>query len=173
MGKYTKLRGKLPAFPVDKTWQEKINAFKQKFLGTRSAENANARMLSLQFATREKKKDDLEAAIKKLNVEIEALSQMIVESLEGEQFQQIDLSSGESISIKDTPYSSVIDRKKLFAWIKETHSADLLSVNTQTLNGLNNDRLLAGQPAVPGTKVFMKTRAKVSSSKTREKENKR
>ena len=161
MGKYIALRSKLPAFEQPQEWQDKVNLFKQEFLGTESGEDANAAKLATEYARRDARKKDLEEQIADLNVELEGLSQLAVEALESDGVEKINLANGGYARIDDRPYTSIEDRAAIFSWIKKNKLTDLLSVNYQTLNGMNNERLVSGKPIIPGTKVFLKTKLSV------------
>src|SRR6266446_686493 len=100
MGKYTHLRHELPAFEQSSeasglaAWFAKVDDWKQGFLGTTDAANANAAFLAREYAERDAKKKKLEAQISQLNIELEALSQMGVEAMETDGIQKIDLANG-------------------------------------------------------------------------------
>jgi hypothetical protein len=158
MSKYTALRSRLPAFEQPQAWLDKVNEWKQQFIGTTDGRHANPAFLARAYADVDAKKKELEERIAQYNIELEALSQLGVEALEENGLQKIDLASGGYVSISDKPYTSVENRAAIFAWIKKNKLQDLLSVNYQTLSGMNNERLVAGKPLIPGTKCFMKTR---------------
>ncbi|SRR6266513_37342 len=166
MGKYSHLRYKLPAFEQSadsgmQAWFAKVDDWKQAFLGTTEAENANAAFLAHEYAERDALKKKLEAEISQLNIELKALSDMGVEALESDGAQKIDLAAGGYVSISDKPRTSTEDKQKVMAWVKKNKMQDLLSLNYQTLSAINNERLLAGKPLVPGTKIFMDTKLTV------------
>lgn len=167
MGKYTHLRHQLPAFEQSAeasglaAWFAKVNEWKQAFLGTDSAENANAARLAAEYAKRDIAKKQLEAQISQLNIELKALSDLGVESLESDGMQKIDLAAGGYVSISDKPRTSTEDKQKVLAWIKKNKMTDLLTMNYQTLSAMNNERLLAGRPVIPGTRIFMDTKLTV------------
>jgi hypothetical protein len=168
MGKYTHLRHKLPAYETSSlepglaAWYQKVATWKFKF---QSGEYANAYMnpatIASEYAERDAKKKALEAEISELNVQLEALSELGVACLEDEGLQKVDLATGGYVSISDRPYTSTEDRAELFKWIKKNKMQSLLTLNYQTLSGMNNDRLIAGKPVIPGTRVFIKTRLTV------------
>ena len=166
MGKYTAFRHKLPAFEKSAdnglaAWLAKVDDYKQAFIGSESGENANAARLAAEYAKRDIAKKELEAQIAQLNIELEALSQLGVEALETDGLQKIDLAAGGYVSISDRPYTSVEDRAKIFAWIKKNKMQELLKMNYQTLSAMNNERLVAGKPLIPGTKCYLKTKLTV------------
>jgi len=165
MGKWTKLRGKLEVFQNEPEWQQKVDAFKLQFLGTDNTRDASPAMLGKEYALRKRKKDELEDKIKALNVELEGLSQIIVEVLEDEEIQKIELASGQTIGISDEPYPWVADRQKFFAFIKRTGQASLLTVHFQTMKALVKGYLEQGKPAPPGIKVYLKTSATLRNAR--------
>lgn len=167
MGKYTSWRHKLPTFEQSpeagglSAWFAKVDDYKQAFLGTTDAEHANAAFLAREYAERDRKKKELEAEISQLNIELKALSDMGVEALESDGAQKIDLAAGGYVSISDKPRTSTEDKQKVLAWIKKNKMQDLLTMNYQTLSAMNNERLLAGKPVIPGTKIWMDTKLTV------------
>jgi hypothetical protein len=167
MGKYTHLRHKLPSYresvtePGMTAWYEKVAQWKVKFLAREISGEVDAASLAIDYAERDAKKKQLEAEISQLNIELEALSQLGVDALEDSGANKIDLTAGGYVSISDRLYTSTEDREKLFAWIKQHKLQSLLTLNYQTLSGLNNERIIAGKPLVPGTKVFIKTQLTV------------
>lgn len=160
-GKWSKFRGKIEAFQLDPSYQQRIDAWKQEFLGTKDATHANAAMLAKEFAIREKKKDVLEEKVKALNVEIEALSQLFVETMTGDAQEKVGLASGATVYLHDGIYPSTEDKAKLMAWIKKTGQEDILTLNAQTLKGMVGALYQQGQPLMPGVKVFLKTQARL------------
>lgn len=178
MGIYTHLRHKLEPYensPVAAglaAWYAKVNEWKQEFLdNAENPEDVNSTKIAYEYAKRDQRKKELQAEISQLNIELEALSSLGVDAMETNNMQKIDLSTGGYVNIKDTPYSSVEDRSKIFRWIKKNKMLDLLTMNYQTLSGLNNDRLLAGEKLIPGTKIYMKTKLTVRGVGSENSEN--
>lgn len=162
MGKYTKLRGVLPPFEQPPDFAVKVDAEKRKILGAEpsQAPHANLAKLAREFVVRKKKKERLEEQVTKLNVELEACSQLLVARLEGEEIQTVQLRGGVTVFLADEPYPSVKDRKAVFDWIKKTRQVELLTVHHQTLKGLVGERLAAGEGDVPGVTTYLKTTAR-------------
>jgi len=184
-GKYASLRGKLPAFEESQPFQERVNAAKQFVLAqgelrdtdgivVENLNAANVSRLAALFAQRKAQKDAHEEQIAELNVELEALSQLLVEALEDQQIQKVELASGATCYLQDTPYPVVKDREALLAWIKKQKMASLLTIHYQTLKGIVNERLVGGKTVPPGVEVYLKTQARLrngtSSSEDRERE---
>ena len=165
MGKYTKLRGVVPAFVEEKSYQDRINAEKQLLLANaENSEAANVNRLAALFAAYKAKKDDLESQVSDLNVGLEALSQLLCDALTDQSIEKLTLSNGATGFIQDTPYPQVKDKDALMAWIKKNKMQSLLGINYQTLKGLTNERLVAGQPPPTGVEVFLKTQFRLRGS---------
>jgi len=164
-GKYKHLRGKLPKFKNPPAWQEKVNDAKTLYVKLDTTD------LGREFANFKVRKSTLEANIKDINTELEALSQLIVDRLEDGELEAIELANGIKVAIKDEPYASIDDRKKFYDWIKKTKQSGLLKINFQTLNAITKEMLIAGKKNPPGTKIFMKTSAKVTGLPKGEDEN--
>jgi hypothetical protein len=155
-GKYKYLRGKLPKFENPPAWQEKVMVAKKVYAALDTTD------LGREFASFKVSKAALEENIKLLNTELEAMSQLIVERLETGELEAIELANGIKVGIRDEPYTSIDDQKKFYAWIKKTKQTGLLKINFQTLNAMTKEMIIAGKKNPPGTKVFMKTSAKVT-----------
>ena len=164
-GKYRHLRGKLPAFENPPAWQEKVTKVKGNYL------SLDTKDLGQSFADFKSRKRILEDKIKEMNTELEALSQLIVERLETGDLQSIELANGIKVGIKDEPYASIDDQEKFYDWIKKTKQTGLLKINFQTLNAMTKDMIISGKKNPPGTKVFIKTSAKVTGIKNEQGEN--
>lgn len=151
MGQYSHLKERYGAPPVqDPPWQEKVNK-------ERSVLENNPTKLAESYKDLRARKDALEEQIKVLNIQIAAREQALVSWLEGSGLTQFKMADGTTVFIKDSPYSSVEDKDKFIAWIRETGQEALLSVHYQTMNGLVTQRLANGEPEPPGIKVFIKS----------------
>lgn len=155
MGKWDALKGKLPAFEVEPEYQQKVDEAKLSYVALDAADMARA------YKLRREAKRDLEEIISSHNLHLEALSQLLINNLEAESLQKIQLGTGETVFLQSEPYSSVIDKKKLMDYIKKNKMTDCLIVHFKTLGSLNKERLINGQAPLPGTKVFIKTAARI------------
>jgi len=161
-GKYSKLRGIIPTFVEEESYQSRVNEEKLKIVGDASnVEAANVTRLASLFAASKQIKDSLEEKISFINLQLEALSQLLVEALEDQEIQKVELSSGALVFLQDTPYPQVKDKELVLAWIKKNRMTQLLGVNYQTLKGLTNELLVAGKKLPDGVEVFLKTQARV------------
>jgi len=151
-GKWSGLRGDLPPAPIDSAWQQEVNIVKTEILQSIPQTSGKAR----EYCKLRDEKDRLEAEVKKLNTRLEALSQLMIKEMELEGTDLFRLDTGDTLSIKDEPYSSVADRTAFLAWIHQTGQDDLLSVHYQTMNSIVKSRLQEGGEQPPGIKVFLK-----------------
>lgn len=159
-GKWRKLRGKLPAFVKQENgWSEKVDAAKEQYAALELAE------LGREFKLQTAKKKEHEAAVRVQNVELEAISLLLLERMEGSGAELVQLASGGTVYINDEPCATVEDRKKVMAWIKANKAAYLLAIQYQTLNALSKERIAAGKPPLPGVKLFIKTTARLRGLK--------
>jgi hypothetical protein len=151
MGKYDKLKGKLPAFQQEASFQQKVDILKSD----RSKLEATA--LVEMFSLARQKKKSFEAEVSEVNIELEALSQLLVENFEASGLAKLQLATGETCYTQTEPYSSVQDQAALLAEIKKQKMQSMLTLAWGTMNALNKERLVAGKPPLPGTQVFLKT----------------
>jgi phage host-nuclease inhibitor protein Gam len=155
MQKWAALKRKVDLWQQPPEYQTKVDEAKGQYVGMEAAELAH------RFAHHRNAKSALEEQIKGFNVELEALSQLLVENLESSEIQKVQLTTGETVYIQVEPYCAVQDKEALHAWIKKSKLQSLFTVNFQTMNGLVKEMLMAGKPAPPGVAVFLKTSARV------------
>lgn len=149
--KYGKLKEKLTKHKEAPEYQERVDKEKAKLAKKKTvtiAKRFNADYLA---------KKELQEEIKKLNLSLEASTQLIVERFEEDDVTSMKLTDGTHVFLNDKPYCSVVDQDKLFAWIKKGKRTELLGVKTSTLNSMVRDNLLDGKTLPPGIDVFMKT----------------
>lgn len=157
MSKWEKLKGRFEPVAELPEYQAKVDEAKVLLLGTSDASGANAARLARMLVERKGEKERIESELYDINVELNALNQLLLEVMENDGQESLKLSTGETIYQTIEPYSSVEDRAKLLAWIDETGSQYLLSVQWQTLNGAVKLMLEKGAPTPPGVKVYLKS----------------
>lgn len=160
--KYASLKTKLPAFEEESSYQQKIDEEKKLILAyAENAEDVNVAFLAARLEQAKQNKDEIEERLYGVNVQIEALSQLLITAMDNQSLEKVSLSSGATVYLNYAPYPSVEDREKLFAWIKKQRMVKLLTVNHQTLKGLVNELLANGKSVPPGVNVFLKTSARL------------
>jgi hypothetical protein len=159
-GKWRKLRGKLPAYVnPEPGWTDKVEEAKKQYVGLDTTE------LARQFKMQKEAKAAAEAAKSAANIQIEAISRLLLGEMESNSVELVKLASGGTVYINDEPYASVQDRTKVMRWIKENKAVFLLSIQFQSLNSLCKQRIIDGQKTIPGVKIFIKTNANVRGLK--------
>jgi hypothetical protein len=153
--KWGSLKNKIEPFALEQTYQARVDEVKKTYVGLDTAE------LAREFAAHRRIKREHEDVIKDENTELEALSQLLVADLESSDIQKVTLATGETTYISSEPYSTVADKVKMLAYLRKAKMQELLSLNFQTMNALNKERLAAGKEPLPGTVVYLKTSARV------------
>lgn len=156
MGKWTAYKNKLDPFQQEPAYQDKVNEAKSAFQAMTASELGRA------FSITRNEKRELEAQVKVYSVELEALSQLLVEHLEANKLSKIGLDSGECIFIASEPYAQVEDREKCMAWIETKGLQALLTPHWRSLNALIKEQLINGEPIMSGVKVYFKVAARIT-----------
>ena len=151
-GKWSGLKTALPKAPIEEGFQSSVNLQKQEYIDKGLTRADQGR----EFCLLREKKDTHEEEIRKINVKLEALSQLLIPALESDGMDMFRLETGESLSIKDEPYASVENKPMFLNWIKSSGLEDLLTVHYQTMSAMVKERLQKGMQVPPGLKVFIK-----------------
>jgi hypothetical protein len=152
MGKYSSLRGKLPAFVEKPEYQQRVDEAKQELLGTLEGENANVNRLAALFAEYEAKKAALYATYGKksekvtdveyeLNIYRKALSQLLQDAMENENMNFTVLDSGLKVKLDDLVIPVVKDKSLAVEWALE-NMPELLTITFKGLNAKQFKSLL-------------------------------
>ena len=163
MGKWDKLCRRLKALPVDADYQEKVDEAKSPMKGMKSDE------LAKRIDRAARRKHQLEDQVGLVNIEIEAGNQLLLDRFEAEGVDQVRTRSGILFTRQQEPYPAVQDQEALFAWIKQTKSVSLLTVNFGKLKAAIKEMLEEGGVTPPGVKVFVKTTVRRTGGSRKEK----
>jgi hypothetical protein len=115
-----------------------------------------ATAVAVAYASARARKDRLSKLESDINLEIEALAQILSERYEIEGVKTIGIASGYKISVQIEPYASVEDRDLLREWAMSEGLERSLTLPWQTVNAIAKERLVNGQPEPPGVKLFQK-----------------
>lgn len=166
-GKYSHLKGRLTKFSGEAEYQDRVNRKKEEIV-----EELKDKGLSLtpgNFGTvliaARQEKSRLEALEKAENLIIEAMNQMLVEQMEAQDYTNLKMGNGVSLSIKDDVYCTVKNKKEFYDWIEETGQQDLLTVNYQTMASMTKTCLVDGTPIPPGIDTYFKQSITVRGAK--------
>lgn len=167
MGKYSSFKDTLTKFTAEPSHQEKVNDTRAKILADLKLDGVDPTMFNLGHVLVQARlrKAQLEATLKEENLVIEAMTQVLVDKLESEDYTSLKLTNGVSLSIKDDVYCSVSDKVKFYDWIEETGQQDLLTVNYQTMSALTKTLLIDGKEPPPGVSTTFKQGITVRGAK--------
>jgi len=149
VGKYSHLRGKIPAFVEEQPYQALVDEKKQELLGVLEGDAANALRLAAQFISYEKKKDALYAkygsktndAEYEINLYRKALSQLLVDAFtdQGVKGEGIRLADG-LVSLDDKPILTIKDKPLAIEWALK-NVPEMLTVSYKGLTKKQLDKL--------------------------------
>jgi hypothetical protein len=148
--KYAKVFSRLEKLPEDPTYRDQIQALKQ------SISNRNPPALARTYASLRDKKTRIEEELKGVNLQIEAVSQLLVVAYETDSLVTLKLTSGRSVRVQPEPYAQVEDKEKFRLWCIENKLEKEMHLAWQSTNSLTKERLLEGQPEPDGIKAFIK-----------------
>lgn len=158
-GKYTEVVKTLPKLPAsDAGFQEKVVARKRELIENDPLKMRSAAALASEYRRLRDAKDEVEKVESRLNLEIEAISQLLVEQYEADGTSSIALATGGSVSTQLEPYAQVTDRDVVREWAVKEGLERQLALPWQTANALVKDRLLKGEPEPPGMKAYVRTK---------------
>jgi hypothetical protein len=141
----------LAKFEQPPEFQEKVDKAKATIISLPLSE------LSLRFRENVLAKEALAAQEKELNIQREALNQVLCDALAAAGLNKIGTDFGATLYIKSEPYLPIEDKIKLNVWIRANGFDDLLTVNARTLGALVKERLADGEAPPPGVGLFTKT----------------
>ncbi len=151
--RWDKLKERFEPF-VDPTYREKVDENRAKFahlfLGDLKDEYAKSRL----------ERDDLEDQVSKINIDLMALSQLLVEHLEANGLRSISTDAGHVIGTTVEPQITPEDLGKFEEWVSADPSLDYVwSVNPMTRQSMVKAILDDGddEKLPPGLKITLKT----------------
>lgn len=170
-GKWDFLREKYKRMPLEATQQERIDAVLQgiapkrfrdplriECLGDEKVQDLENKELKDFYVWLRKRADNLEAKLKALKLEIEAVTREFVNRMDEDGATSISFSDGVSIGCSVEPYPFVTDDAALKKWLKDNDMESMLTLNYGTMASLVKERLegKVNEPLPDGVDVFMK-----------------
>lgn len=159
--KFQKYVGVLDPWTPEPAYQERVEEVKKELIGLSPTD------LARRFKNLSDEKDRLEEEIKSINLDAEAVSQLIVSALTGADLNALELESGMKVSLDIKPYVSVLPEQSeaYNKWCQSKVIKPLLTLNAQKRDSIIKEFLETGRPLPAWTKVFLKTRAKLTGKK--------
>jgi hypothetical protein len=156
------LKAQLPRFEQPPDYQSKVEEMKNHYHAL------DASGLAREFSFMRKMKRDLEEQVRDYNVHIEALSQLLVETLEASQLQNIKLLTGETVTVHTEAYPTIQDKTLLLSWVHNSGLEELMTLNFRTLQSLVRERLQQGKDNPPGVQTYCKMSARITGGSNEE-----
>jgi len=151
-GKWAKLLKTMPrSYGLEPTYQQKVDVVKNVILEDTPRHGS---ALAARYAVARKVKARVEEDEAEVNLEIEALRQLIVDQYEAEGVASIKLEDGESVWVQHEPYAQVVDRDAHRKWAVDNGLERQLALPWPTTNALTKAALEAGQPEPAGVQTF-------------------
>lgn len=158
-GKYAEVVKTLPKLPVsDAGFQEKVQQRKRELIDNDPLKMRSASALAAEYRRLRDSKDEVDQVLSRINLELEAIGQLLIQQYEADDTASVTLVAGGSVSIQLEPYAQVVDRDQVRRWAIEEGLERQLALPWQTANSLVKDRLLKGEPEPPGMKAYVRTK---------------
>ena len=165
--KYDALLPTLQPLPVqDHSYQARVEVFKDSLIHN-SDFVMSPTSLGKEYARLRKAKEAAEEEVSRLNLCIEGVTQLLVETNEednpewgthGAAANTLRLVTGDKIEVRKEPYATVEDKDANRLWAVSHGLERLLTLPWQTINSETKKLLLAGEAEPDGVKVFVKTK---------------
>jgi hypothetical protein len=161
--KLTKLGSTEPA-----QYQERVEQVKTKLRDqfNETTHEQPAVALAKHYRTLRQRQAELNAQASILNMELEAATQLLIDTQErefagwgeyGASPNMMRLVTGDTLRVSSEPYTTFEDRDVLREHYMKNGLERLLAPAWASVNALNKERLLNGEPELPGTKIYVKT----------------
>ncbi len=154
--RWVKLKDKYPPKPLegDPKYVEQVAMTRAFYAGLTFAQ------LMAAFVDERKTKDEIDDALKAVNLRLEALGQLLLEQFEAQDLTSVKTAAGQTLFTNVEPYVGVFDRDAFESYVVEHQELDYLwSVHSQTLGSLVKSLLEEGRDdeVPPGLKIFLKS----------------
>jgi len=146
--KWAHLKEKLPALPVDPSYEEALVSQMAVYQGM------NLAYVAQEYNDLEEELAEREKEIQRMKLQLEAASRVLGQKMEDASLESAVM-AGYKWTPKFEPYPQVKDKAALRAWVDD-HMSDNLSLPFMTLKSVVKDALEAGDELPPGVEVFLK-----------------
>ena len=148
MGKWSHLVGHMTPLPEDATRSDAFIVKRSVYQGVVLNE------LTECYNAVANKKAEVNAQLSELNLELDVLESLILQSLEAQNMDSTVM-NGYTWTRSPEPYPNISDREAVRRWA-EVEAPEMLTVNTNALKALTKARLEDGDVPPPGVTVFLK-----------------
>jgi len=168
MGKYSHVLPGLEKKPVDdQKYQEKVNQRKAEIVRELAeiGEAASAVLFARKYQTARVTRDGIKAQASEAELELEAVSQLLIDQYEEDGTSSVKLADGSTVATQPEPSGVVLDPEVFRLWCIANGLERSLRLAPQSLSALVRERLLNGEPEPDGTKAFVRTKLVYTKSK--------
>lgn len=173
--KWAFLKGKYPTIPMDADWMSKIDMVldteiergesDDDFASKVTVRDLSDAALARRYNEVRGAKDELEAKVAVMNIEIAAYQRLFEQRFEDEGISSKLFEDGTRVTISPEPQVQIEDRAAILEWIHETGQQELLTFNSSTMAALVKNCILEGKVLPPGVNVNMSSRFSRTGSK--------
>jgi hypothetical protein len=162
MAKWDSRKGQFPRRPAgDDDFVAKVAAAKATYAGKPLA------TLAEEWMALKGGKNEHETAISRLNVDLEAIAQVLLDQMEAQDLNSVETFGGQKLGVKTEVYPSIVDKQALEAHIEANPDLQYLyTVHPASLAALVRDLLERGLDAQvpPGVSIYFKSTVGVRKS---------
>ena len=152
--KYAAVTPNLPRLDNTEPGQkDKVEVLKTALVSefTTSADLAN------EYVTVRSVEDDLNEQLDEVRLRRTAVESLLIAKMDEDGLDAMRLACGFNIFVQVAPYAQVVDREACRKWCIAQGMENQMTLPWSTLNSLNSERLLAGEPEPDGVQTFAKT----------------
>lgn len=162
-GKYAEITDRLPTWQQEEpTYQAKVDA-KKREIYEEIGDALSSASIAILYKRIRQDKEAAEKILYDINIEMNAITQMLVDRYEIDEITSMKLETGDSVSIHYEPYAVVEDKEKIWEWCRANGYEREMQLSWNTLNAITKERLIQGQPEPDGVRAY--TRVKPSYRK--------
>lgn len=158
MGKYDDVVDRLPTLPIqseEPSYQAKVDA-KMREIYAEVGEALSSGSIAELYKEARRQKEAVEKELYDANLELQAVTQMLIDRYEIDGISSLKLDSGERIGLQYEPHAVVEDKAAVWKWCKENGYEREMQLMWGTLNAITKERLLAGQSEPDGVRAYTK-----------------
>ena len=117
------------------------------------------------FEDHKKAKEVIESELEKLNTDLEALQQLIIEQFAEDGLTSIKTEKGATLVVRTSVYPRVANKSLVMDWIRKNRATEMLMVSHTSLRSVCTELLEAGKELPAGVEVYLKDSLSLRKSK--------
>jgi hypothetical protein len=154
--KYDKLRKKIPLLRKSGgTHDDRVSKRKAEILETLTESKSEVGDIAELYKYQRMNRDLLKEEMSALQVDIDAIEQILMERYEDAGITSVNLVSGGRVSVQIKPYPKIVDREAYRQWCLNNGYEREMHLHSSTTTSILADRLLKGEPSMPGIEPYI------------------